>query len=556
MFIRPILTSNRGIFGLQEIQAIYDMFDTLLDLTSKYPASPCVDFASMIPTTHILPESILNRKSGSSEPASVSHIELPAEDQAIMDIITQFSEVPQDQISMGTTIYRLGIDSLRAIQLATRLSQELNQIVIAADILAHPRIDELISFLMSIKDKRKDQRPLSSEYRFAEFESVHIHSIGSELNVPIADIERIRPCTPMQTGLISQFITSGSTYVNFLSFAVDEDLDVDGMRIALLTAAARNPILRTGFSPINDKDHAFAMITYKQPYTTQVSAATPRYCSPEYLRQWRKDKAQQFHRSLHQPPWSALLLPMKDQVQVHLAVFHALYDAHSLQSLLQEVLDLHRGIKTSNPVEIDPIIEHILHSSQATETREFWKSHMGEGLVRESSTSKFPDMTPNRVQSRIKNVEERKCSFSVTDLEKLCESAGITLQAAGQATWAQILSSYSVESVVTFGTVLSGRDSLPGSEDVMFPSIVTLPIVVNVVPNLSKLLTDILKFNTEVRPHQFASLVDIARWSGKSKEVMFDTIFSFQRSASRMNETDWKIIGEEASDEVNCPVHY
>ena len=162
-------------------------------------------------------------------------------------------------------------------------------------------------------------------------------------------------------------------------------------------------------------------------------------------------------------------------VGMHLAIHHCLYDAHSLQLLLADL------VRAMNGEQLDPLpagnvrsaVADILGqiSGPAQGSEEFWKSQGTKTVI-----NHFPVMTPLRESSRRILVESTTSSLSSSDLEQAVAKSGYTIQAVLQAAWTRILASYLGESTVTFGVVLSGRNT-EATQNAVFPCITTLPVI-------------------------------------------------------------------------------
>jgi ferricrocin synthase len=542
----------RTIFDENEVDVIFNLFQHLIDSCIRYPASSPLDIQFQSNSLIPIQSSRLKLAAGggkkSERESSNDNFSLSPVETTIQNLLGLFCNVPRARITRDTTIYHLGIDSIGAIQFASKLSAQTKKRFLAADILGNPKVSDLA---LMVEQSTEKQTAATLEHDFTSFETQYMDPICKELYIDAQTVEAIRACTPVQAGLIAQFMQSGSTYVNFLTYSLDGEWGLERLQSALVTVANHHSILRCGFAALDHIRYSYAMIIYKAVDDGMVTVNGERKSSAFDLAQWRRDATAVFHKNLHMPPWRALFVQSTNRIEMHLALCHAVYDAQCLRMLLNDLSFVYNGGLLPPPIPLDPVIGNILASNNSKSEEGFWRTQLGEGVIGESLTNKFPDLCVTRTNSRQKEVYERVCSMSMDTLEALCKAGGITIQAAGQAAWARILSAYLSESVVTYGLVLSGRDALPGYEDVMFPCIVTVPTITRTTPNTSRLLSDIMHFNSQVRRFQFSSLRDIARWSGRSNETLFDTIFSFQKFPGTKPALDWQLTEEYATDEVS-----
>src|SRR5581483_8259890 len=102
-------------------------------------------------------------------------------------------------------------------------------------------------------------------------------------------------------------------------------------------------------------------------------------------------------------------------------------------------------------------------------------------------------------------------------LKNLCRERRITVSSALQAAWGLVLSRYSGETDVLFGSTQAGRSApVPGIESTVGVFISTLPVRVGVDPDqpigpwLDAVHRDLLR----LRDHEHASLSAIQRCTG------------------------------------------
>src|SRR5262249_2150115 len=101
-----------------------------------------------------------------------------------------------------------------------------------------------------------------------------------------------------------------------------------------------------------------------------------------------------------------------------------------------------------------------------------------------------------------------------------------------QGAWALLLSRYSGEEDVVFGTTVSGRSApLPGIESMVGLFINTLPLRVAVPPDipLVRWLKDIQETNSELLQHEHVPLAEVQSWSSVPRGLpLFESILVFQ----------------------------
>ena len=156
----------------------------------------------------------------------------------------------------------------------------------------------------------------------------------------------------------------------------------------------------------------------------------------------------------------------------------------------------------------------------------FWRKELDD-----VNPCRFPNLSPLRMSTgQMKSITFKSAS-GVASIQKNCRSQGFTIHAVGQAAWARILAAYTGERIVTFGTVLSGRDGFTDAEDVAFPCLTTVATVAYCNGSDHDLVESFMNFNIRVRKHQFTPLSRIQR----PNEPLFDTIFALQKILSPLD---------------------
>ncbi|KAK0662353.1 Hydroxamate-type ferrichrome siderophore peptide synthetase [Lasiodiplodia hormozganensis] len=458
----------------------------------------------------------------------------------IREALASLSKVAPGSIGLQTTIYQLGLDSISAVQVAARLRKRGFKVT-ASDVLDRPTCAELALLLQSGGSHVSNEQ----NFDFKGFEERHLQNISRDLGINADDIAAVHPCTPLQAGMISQFLHSeGKMYLNYMQYRF-ENISLDSLEQALRLLYEKHEILRSGFVHVNSTQSPFALVTYAHDASlAPVSMMEESESVEAKVLEWREDSRRDILRGLHKNAFRALLIDSTDGVSLHLSILHSLYDALSLRILLDEVTAFCLDGKVPAPKPFQPILSSILLSSsdESEERKHFWEEKGNDVFV-----NAFPSMTPLRVKEGRTLVSSKTCSQSQTQLEAGCRKTGITVQAAGQAAWTRLLSAYIGEDAATFGVVFSGRND-ESAEEIAFPCITTVPLPARNNPSNRALLNSMMAFTTTVRKHQFTPLTKIQRWTGHPDEALFDTIFAYQKlSSGSSRKTHWKLVDEDAT---------
>jgi amino acid adenylation domain-containing protein len=454
------------------------------------------------------------------------------QEEAVRNILCKFSDVEPENISQDMTIFQLGLDSINAVQVSVKL-RGLGYKISSGDILEAASIDQIASLLTERENVGEE-----AVYDFEAFQSQHLQVVCKQLGISSENIQSLRPCTPVQNGMLAMFTHShGGVYFNRMALNFSAPLQLMRLKEAWAKVTAQHEMLRTGFVQLHDQQHPFAMITYQ-------NTELPWYGSAESPIQEKT-----ILENLHQPPWGIEVETGESTRVMHFSALHAIYDAQSLSSIFADVKAAYEGSTLTPRAPITATLGPILIESKGqSESANFWKD-----LAPEVHPSKFPDLHPIRSDERRLLNTSIRCAQPRKTLDDACRDLGVTLQAAGQVAWGRLLSAYTGELNVTFGTVLSGRNLSTAAQDAVFPCLVTVPTPLRIDGANRDLLNRTLKRNALLVKNQFAPLSNIQRWLG-SDEPLFDTLFVYQKFASAAE--GWNVVDEETKIDVSILLNF
>ncbi|KAF3051041.1 nrps [Didymella keratinophila] len=461
----------------------------------------------------------------------------------IRDVFSRLSRTPVDDVLPETSIYQLGLDSISAVQISAAL-RRMSYEASASDVL---RFNSCIDLAQYLQKRSRAPNPSIGEFNFDAFDEKHRAAVLRSCALDSQSVDAIRPCTPLQQGMVSQFLaTNGAVYYNYLRLKLIEPaLDVQRLSNAWARTIKRHPILRTGFAQIADKVYQFVMVQYR-PEFVALPWSEGTDADPNAAARRLGQLQQEALTLLHRPMWDLHLITDGGDVFLDLCLFHALFDAQSLHLILDDVMAFYSHQARPETTPLEPVLSEILQLTnlQSTQTEKFW-SKIKSRMV----PSRFPNLAPHRYTPGPPVVLARSSSISCPEIEAGCRAANTTLQAVGIASWSAILAAYSGEPTVTIGVVLSGRLT-EAANNAAFPCINTVPFPCTVTQNRLETLQSVTSLNTEIHQHQFTPLNKIQRLIGSPNEPLFDSLFAFQKTAGgdRQNRV-WTIVDESATTE-------
>ncbi|OJD13322.1 hypothetical protein AJ78_06213 [Emergomyces pasteurianus Ep9510] len=550
--LRVILYYDDTQFGPEDMNTMILSFTGALRIMLLYPSGRAMDSSILDPGLPFFVSALRQRLTQAAE----QHGRLSfAEDEdgeldsdawspqtlQVQEVLSKLSNTEHAHIKPHTTIFQLGLDSINAVQISARLN-DLGYEITVNDVLENPSVRELASLFSKQKVIINASFP---SFDFKSFQARHWSTICQQIDVPEKCIESVCPCTPVQSGMLALFTHSeGDLYFNHLILESTISIDSQTLKAAWTALTEVHEILRAGFVHINDEEFPFAMITYQNgtfelPWAEEVDLTLkgePRLSN-------RKLISKNAFLHLHQPPWRVSIQQRQSNVLMQVSALHSLYDAQSLNLLISDLSLLLKHEAPSPVVPILPVQDSIISASSRSykdlACATYWKE-FGKGAC----ITKFPDMNPLH-QEKKTHVFVKPCSKTLQSLQEGCRAAGVTLQAAGQVAWSRLLASYTGQSGVTFGLVLSGRNTFEAAQKTFFPCLTTVPSSYHIEGSNRNLLERVMKLNSSLVKYQFTPLSKIYQLVG-SGSALFDTIFVFQKYQSTAENDIWKVYNEDA----------
>jgi amino acid adenylation domain-containing protein len=458
-------------------------------------------------------------------------------EEMVRRAFSHFANVDSSKVRRNTSLYRLGLDSLSAVQVASRLrSKGLSMTV--ADVLEHRTPAAIAAAAAAATPSALEDA--SSRINLVKYDTDHRSTLLKSLNIPTTALECLRPCTSAQSGMLSQSLQSqGALYVNHITYDVPDNVDEDEIRAAWRQVQRKHQALRMGFVQTEEVRCPFAMMIY---HKDEVEAPLQNGTLNE------TDVGASLVDNMHRPMWQVNLGLTSQKRTMTLSIHHALYDAEGLQMMLHDLsLALeHKPLGVSASIEGALLPMLVGADELQTEAEQFWRKALEKSYV-----APFPNLNPVTTTASDLYSVEKSSDLTYQALESLCKKQGCTIQAAGQGAWALLLSAYLGEPNVTFGTVFSGRTGSQ-SDNVVFPSLTTVPVSCNISEGTSALLGDMTNFNGAAQRYRHVSLSDIQRFANLPGQALFDTVFVYQKTASGNSAgLPWQLVKQSAAVDYN-----
>src|SRR4051812_14498558 len=345
------------------------------------------------------------------------------------------------------------------------------------------------------------------------------------------------PLSPMQHGMLFHSLDPRDRGVDVeqVLCTLTEPLNVSRFVDAWQRVIARHDILRTSFEwegqsePLQNVYDSVSLPVHVVDWRHLSRSA-----QGEAIRALLdEDRARGFN--LRSAPLMRLTVALCGDalVEVLWSFHHAILDGRSFPILLREVFAVYdaaeRGQRASlsTPRQFGAYVEWLqaqtLDSAQA-----FWTAHLA-GFA--APTALFDAVTPGAAEG-IGAVERRLTSGESAKLHAFARTSGFSVGTLVRGAWSLLLSRYTGETDVVFGTTLAGRHAtVPGADEMIGLLINTVPFRARVSPDrtIAEWLADIRAEQIAIRAHEQTPLTKVQSWSEVERGIpLFDTLVVFE----------------------------
>lgn len=351
------------------------------------------------------------------------------------------------------------------------------------------------------------------------------------------EIEDIYQLSPMQEGMLfySLLNKDSNAYINQISLDLTGEFNLENFKNAWKQIIQKHSILRTSFHleglniPVQCVHKNAELPITVLDYTTKdnVEAAVTAFANEDASTAFEMDKAPLFRITL--------IKQAEDSIKLIYSTHHIISDGWSTPVIFGEYLENYQALaagKTIATDEVDNYKEYITHitAKNNAEVVNYWKNQLS--TLTSPSLLPFTDTTKN-LNKTFGNTSMvlSKGKEYVMELEAFAKKNRLTVNTVIQGVWAYLLSQYTNNETVVFGTVISGRPTeIKDIEKRLGLYINTIPLCTSITQetNIVSWLTDI-QSNYAVSREEYghSSLVDIQKQNNVAREL-FDSLLVFE----------------------------
>lgn len=356
-----------------------------------------------------------------------------------------------------------------------------------------------------------------------------------------AGVEDIYNLTPLQKGMLFHglYAPESCAYWEQLSVTFSGDLDPAVFRRSWLDVVAHHTALRTHFhweeldEPLQIVQRAISLPWHEEDWRS----LSPTEFADRLRGMLDVDRRRGFEFS--KPPLMRFYLIRGPESRFTFiwSHHHILLDGWSGAVIFRDVLTLyaaHRRGDVARLARPRPFRDYVLWLQEQDDAsaRAFWQKHLqgveGPTRLRAGELTLGDSQMPQRYRQEVRSLEK-----STTELVRsFLRHQRLTLNTLIQGAWSLLLSHYSGEFEVVFGTVVSGRPpALRGAEDMVGLLINTIPVRVSLDPGADVLpwLRELQAAQIERDRHAHISLAEILSATGLPRDTpLFESIVSVE----------------------------
>jgi len=406
--------------------------------------------------------------------------------------------------------------------------------------------------------------PDSGSYTPADFALVALAQTELDaMALQPRQIEDVYPLAPLQYGLMfhSLYAAEAGVYCIQIACRLQGELDLPAFRQVWQQLVEHHPILRTRFH-FENRDQPL-QIVHKHAQLPITEYDWRAYPAADQAQRWQQlqadDRASGF--DFTRAPLMRLSLVQCSEWSYYFlwSYHHILLDGWSGPLLIKDLFAaydaIRRGDATSLPA-VRPYRDYIawLQNQDMAHAEAYWRTALS-GFT--APTPLIVDKTSDsKNQHQVSDYAKHGLTLSAEQTNELlvfAKQRHLTVNTLVQAAWGLLLSRYSGEQDIVFGTTVSGRPAdLIGVESMVGLFINSLPLRIKITPASSVIdwLQALFAQNQDMRRYEYTPLTQIQGWSELPRgTALFESLLVFENYP--INQALAEHADDLAVDEIN-----
>ncbi len=445
-----------------------------------------------------------------------------------------------ERVGVHDNFFELGGDSILSLQVVSRAKTHGLPLT-PRHLFQHQTIAELAEAGDDQAEDRADARGSadSRTIESAPAPRLSAPTIPDMVRRLYPEAQDVYPLTPLQQGLLfhSLYEPQSGVYIEQLSCLLRGHLDQTAFLEAWRMVIARSTPLRTAFA-WQDLDEPLQIVLPggTPPLDELDWRNVPKAEQRERLQAWlRADRLTDF--DLTRPPLMrlAVIRIAEDARYLIWTHHHIVLDGWCLPLMLGDLFacysSLNGGAAPGLP-QASPYRDYVgwIRSQDQATAEQYWRNTLaGHTSPTTLPADRIDDEALPTAGYALHRVVLSPAKTAV--LRDYASREHVTVNTVVQGAWALLLSRYSGDRDVLFGTTVSGRSAdLPGIETMLGLFINTLPLRIAVPHDITSgtWLRRLLQQNAELRQYEHVSLAQIQGWSQMPRgSQLFDSLLVF-----------------------------
>lgn len=455
--------------------------------------------------------------------------------------LADFANVTPSQLSLDTSVFSLGVDSISAISIVSACKRKGMKLSVV-DIIQGMTIGRICELARAKANQSQTTKQVNASQRIEPMLDDATKLIAlSKLRVREEDVEDVLPVLSGQEYHLAAWLKSGRTmYEPSWVFRTERPLDEARLRECWATLRTTHTALRSTFVATSS-DHAVQVVFAASAIDDNKLNFSASDAGAGGLAVRTKDLARAIAREpsdLFTPPARLHLVRGGEEGDAILVtVQHAAYDAWTMVRFVQQLEALYRGRVIATPAPFAEFLHHTLLDKTASDLT-FWRDHLAGGESTVIPAAHEPDAPDSKKQTF---VLVHGSKVDVSALASAARRHGATPQSLLVLAYALHLSrTTGATRCPTFGLFHLGRSSaFEGVNDVYGPTINMLPFATAAAGDeLPELLA-----NT-----QAAMAARVPYEQSRLREVLTSTGVRFNTGLNLL-WNDGLIVGEKIEDQ-------
>ena len=362
------------------------------------------------------------------------------------------------------------------------------------------------------------------------------------------NVEAIYPLSSLQQGLLfhTLFAPKSGVYVVQVCTDLNGDLNIEAFENAWSRIIERHSVFRTFFVW---EDISKPVQVVQRQVTLPIEYHDWRHLDEVEQKQalvdlLQKDREKGFELSTA-PLMRVMLVSVGDGAYKFVwSHHHLLLDGWCLTLVLREVLMFYAAGCEKRELQLErgpDYRDYIvwLQRQDLDAAEKFWRRTLGDFTTPTPFGVDRPAANAAPTEQDYSSQWTRISSNATTALQALTRQHKLTMNTIVQGAWGLLLSRYSGQNDVVFGTTVSGRPAdVPGVESILGLFINTLPVRVRIREHDSVFswLQELQQEQVEAREYEYSPLLEVQRWSNVSRgQALFESSLTFENYPVNMS---------------------